>query len=175
MLEGGRIPYMVIGGLANLVWGEPRTTLDIDVTVDIEDVGTRAFATLVREVGDPLPDDPVAFAERTRVLPVRTPEGVGVDFVLATLPFEIAAIGRARTVRIADTDVRVCTPEDLIVHKIVSERPRDHEDIVGVLKRQREVLDLAWLDSTVDALAAGLGEPAVAERYRLAKGAAGVG
>jgi hypothetical protein len=33
LLSEHGIPYMVIGGLANAVWGEPRTTLDIDVTV----------------------------------------------------------------------------------------------------------------------------------------------
>lgn len=27
------VPYMVIGGVANAVWGEPRATLDIDVTL----------------------------------------------------------------------------------------------------------------------------------------------
>ena len=37
VLEGGGIPYMVIGGLANAVWGEPRATLDIDITVWLPD------------------------------------------------------------------------------------------------------------------------------------------
>ena len=32
-LTNNRIPYMIIGGMANAVWGEPRATLDIDVTV----------------------------------------------------------------------------------------------------------------------------------------------
>ena len=26
-LEERRVPYMLIGGIANLVWGEPRSTL----------------------------------------------------------------------------------------------------------------------------------------------------
>ena len=30
VLSGIGIPYMVIGGMANAVWGEPRATLDID-------------------------------------------------------------------------------------------------------------------------------------------------
>ena len=30
-------PYMVIGGLANVVWGEPRATLDVDVTVWVDE------------------------------------------------------------------------------------------------------------------------------------------
>ena len=28
-LEQHHVPYMVIGGIANVVWGRPRTTLDV--------------------------------------------------------------------------------------------------------------------------------------------------
>jgi hypothetical protein len=31
-----RIPYMLIGGLAVSLWGEPRSTLDVDVTIWVE-------------------------------------------------------------------------------------------------------------------------------------------
>jgi hypothetical protein len=31
------IPYMIIGGMANAVWGEPRATLHIDATVWVSD------------------------------------------------------------------------------------------------------------------------------------------
>jgi hypothetical protein len=32
-----QIPYMIIGGMANIVWGEPRATHDVDVTVWVEE------------------------------------------------------------------------------------------------------------------------------------------
>ncbi len=32
-LSKNKIPYMVIGGLANAIWGNPRATIDIDVTI----------------------------------------------------------------------------------------------------------------------------------------------
>jgi hypothetical protein len=32
-LKDQKIPYMVIGGFANIIWGEPRATIDIDVTI----------------------------------------------------------------------------------------------------------------------------------------------
>lgn len=28
-LKKEKVPYMIIGGIANLFWGEPRTTLDV--------------------------------------------------------------------------------------------------------------------------------------------------
>ncbi len=36
-LSDNGIPYMIIGGMANAVWGEPRATLDIDATVWVRD------------------------------------------------------------------------------------------------------------------------------------------
>ncbi len=36
-LEDAAIPYMIIGGFANLAWGVPRTTQDVDITVQVRD------------------------------------------------------------------------------------------------------------------------------------------
>lgn len=35
-LEAAGVPYMVIGGIANLRWGRPRLTQDHDVTVRVD-------------------------------------------------------------------------------------------------------------------------------------------
>ncbi|HYU57909.1 MAG TPA: nucleotidyltransferase [Actinomycetota bacterium] len=174
VLERHRVPYMVIGGVAVVVWGEPRTTRDVDVTVDVGTLGTGAFVDVAAETGSPRPEHPLEFAERTHVLPVRTPADVPVDFVLATRPFEIDAIRRARLVTVEGEEAPFCGPEDLVVHKIVSERLRDLEDVVGILRRQRDRLDLAGLDRTVAAMAQDLDEPDVLRRYESARVAAGI-
>lgn len=175
LLDGAAIPYMVIGGIANLAWGEPRTTRDIDVTVDVAGTSIGSFEALVREIGDPITRDPVEFAERTRVLPIRTKvEDVEVDFILAILPFELEAISRARRLTIEGTETMICAPADLIVHKVVSERARDYDDVVGVLKRQAPNVDMTNLDRAVSMLSAKLEEPRIAERYTRAKHAAGL-
>jgi hypothetical protein len=174
VMDRNVVPYMVIGGLAAVVWGEPRTTRDIDVTVDVGAIGVEEFVRVAAECGAPRPEDPVAFAERTRVVPIRTSGGVPIDFVLAVLPFDMDAIRRARLVAVEGVEVPFCGPEDLVVHKIVSERPRDLEDVVGILRRQGPRLDLRGLDRTVAALADDLAEPAIVTRYEAAKEAAGV-
>jgi predicted nucleotidyltransferase len=99
---------------------------------------------------------------------------VRIDFVLATLPFEREAIDRGRSVDLAGVEATVITPEDLIIEKSVSSRARDQEDVVGVLRRQRDNLDLAALDETIEGLAADMAEPDIAERWREAKRAAGL-
>lgn len=40
---------------------------------------------------------------------------------------------------------RLCTPEDLIIYKMLSTRPRDLEDVKGIVRRQGAALDLPYL------------------------------
>lgn len=164
LAELGRrgVRYMMIGGFANLFWGEPRTTLDLDLTVQTDD------ATLVEaasSIGTILVGDARSFLARTRVLPVRMADGTRVDLIAATLPFEIEAISRAREVLVGDLRVSICAPEDLVLHKVVSPRPRDLEDIVGVLRRQQGTLELEQLEADVGELAAALSMPEILERF----------
>ncbi|MEN8148556.1 MAG: nucleotidyl transferase AbiEii/AbiGii toxin family protein [Planctomycetota bacterium] len=160
------IPYMLVGGLAVLVHGIPRLTRDIDVTVLLDPSGVaRLIAALGREFGV-LVADPESFAAETRVLPMEGPDGTRVDVIFAGLPFEEAAIGRARPERLGAVEVRVCTAEDLILHKIVSERAKDREDVAGILRTRGADLDLAELDRTIEALAADLEHPEMLEAWR---------
>ncbi|MFN2489093.1 MAG: nucleotidyltransferase [Actinomycetota bacterium] len=173
-LERAGVPYMVIGGLANLAWGEPRTTMDVDITVDTAGTGIAGILELAKELGSLLAENPEEVAERGRLVPIRTAEGVRVDMALATLPFELDAIARARVIDLEGVEIPVCVPEDLIVMKSVSRRARDHEDVIGILRRQRGSLALARLDQTISELAVELGEQALAERWQKARRAAGI-
>jgi len=69
-LDRANVPYMVIGGIANLVWGEPRATLDIDVTVLVGRDDLEVFLARVRSEYDVLVGDAAAFVRETRVLPI---------------------------------------------------------------------------------------------------------
>lgn len=56
------------------------------------------------------------------------------------------AIHRARKVTVAPEVVaRLCTPEDLIIYKLLSTRPRDLEDVKGIVRRQGAALDRPYL------------------------------
>ena len=140
-LDRHSLPYMIIGGQAVLLYGEPRLTRDIDVTLGIAADGLPVLLSAVGEAGfTPLPDDVPAFVEKTMVLPViDDPTGIRVDFILSFTPYEQEAIGRARTVNIGDTNVRFASVEDLIIHKIFAGRPRDLEDVRSILLRNRDV------------------------------------
>lgn len=165
LLDATGTPYMIIGGLANIVWGEPRATLDIDVTVWVEDWHIPAFVERLRERFALLVDQPLAFVAETRVLPVES-HGVRVDFIFGQLPFEQDAIARAKTLLLAGCSVRVCTPEDLILMKIVSDRERDVADAAALVRRRLSDLDLAYLEPRIEEIAVLLGRSDIRERWR---------
>lgn len=126
---------MVIGGQAVLLYGEPRLTRDIDVTVGIGTDECDRLAEAASSAGlVPIPPDPFAFARSTMVFPCSdAASGIRVDFILSSLDYERGAISRARTVRVGRTRVNFASPEDLVVHKMVAGRPRDLEDVHSIL------------------------------------------
>lgn len=136
-----KIPYMIIGGQAVLLYGEPRLTRDIDVTVGAD---ISRLPDVLRSAEDtgvvPLPDKVEEFVGRTMVLPTQhTETGIRVDFIFSFTPYEIEAIARAHKVRMAGQEVAFAQVEDLIIHKIFAGRPRDLEDVRSVLIRNPEV------------------------------------
>ena len=127
-----RIPYMLIGGIANLVWGEPRATLDVDVSVLAEEPEWPPLLDELTQTFRIIPKHPLVFLRDTHVLPIETDDGVRIDLVWARLSYEHKAIARATSQDVLGVRMRVCRPEDLIIMKIVSERPKDREDDLKV-------------------------------------------
>jgi len=140
-LDAHDIAYMVIGGQAVLVYGEPRLTKDIDVTVAKVPEEVEEVIEAVHEMGlEILVDDADGFVSQTYVLPTHEPSsGIRVDFIFSSSDYERQAIRRARSVRIGKAFVRVAAPEDVVIHKIVAGRSRDIEDTKGVLLKNPDV------------------------------------
>ena len=160
-LEEQRVPYMVIGGVANLHWGAERFTRDIDIAIEIADDALDGLIRSLEARFTLAVSDPLAFARRNHLIRLLTRTGVDVDLILAVIPYELAAIRRAVSLEISGKAVKICTAEDLIVHKLASERPQDAVDVEGVVLRQAGRLDLDSLWPRVRELAAGLERPAI--------------
>jgi predicted nucleotidyltransferase len=138
-LEKAGIPYMVIGGQAVLVYGEPRLTKDIDITVgiDVDEIGKiinvtkkLGFKNLVVNVED--------FARKTMVLPVVDQKsGIRIDIVFSFSPYEMQALERTTLVKFGKTTVRFASLEDVVIHKIIAGRPRDIEDVKSILLKNK--------------------------------------
>jgi predicted nucleotidyltransferase len=135
-LDRAAIPYMVIGGQAVLVYGEPRLTRDIDVMLGIDVDRLQEVRALAAAIGlQVLVDE--QFTRQTMVLPCEDAEGgVRVDFIFSFTSYERQAIARANTIKVGSADVRFAAVEDLIVHKVLAGRARDLEDVKAVILKQ---------------------------------------
>lgn len=160
-LDEAGLNYMVIGGQAVLLYGEPRLTKDIDITLGaapdrLEDV----LHVVQRMQLEPLVD--ASFVEQTMVLPCEDPTtGIRVDFIFSMSPYEQQALRRVRHVGIGTASVRFASLEDVIIHKVIAGRPRDLEDVKSMLLKNSEVeveYIRRWLEAFSDTLAQPLEE-----------------
>ena len=166
VLESLRIEYAIVGGIANAIWGEPRATIAVDVTVSVDEERLPATVPALAERFRPAVENPVAFVQQTRVLPLDTDDGVRIDVIFALLPFELDAIRRARDVPLAGRTVHVVTVEDLILMKIISERPRDVADAEALVRRRARDLDRDYLEPRIRELATALERSDIMNRWR---------
>ena len=142
--EGWR--FCFIGGLALQRWGEPRETIDVDLTLATGFGGEEPFVRKLLEHFDARIPHAVEFALTRRVVLARAPSGVGLDIALGGLPFEESVV--ARSSRFAfppQTLLRTCSAEDLIAMKAFAARAKDWLDIEGIIIRQTGELDWAYI------------------------------
>src|SRR4030042_2829329 len=131
------LPYMIIGGQAVLLYGEPRLTRDIDITLGVGVDYIDKLLIVVRELSlKPIPVDIESFVRQTMVLPAfDETTGIRVDFIFSFTPYETEAIKRARRIKILEKEVCFASPEDVIIHKIFAGRPRDIEDVKTIIPK----------------------------------------
>ncbi len=147
ILARSGVAYAVIGAHAVNAWLEPRFTADIDVTAaanaaEMERV-TRAFADagyeVVQRYGVNAPSGPdfVRFAAPGNPLVV--------EIQAAKTGFQQEVIRRAAT---SNGGPRVATPEDLLVLKLIADRPKDQVDLLGLA--QLPGLDWCYVEHWAD-------------------------
>lgn len=141
--------FCFIGGLAVQQWSEPRVTDDVDVTLFTGFATERPFidALLAEPWLQPRRPDAADFAERQRVLLLKTDTNVGIDIAMAAFPFEELATERASNVALApDCTLRLCTAEDLLIFKVFAARALDWHDVEMTIVRQGdEKLDWPYI------------------------------
>ncbi|MCM8832593.1 MAG: nucleotidyl transferase AbiEii/AbiGii toxin family protein [Candidatus Omnitrophica bacterium] len=122
---------MVIGGQALLIYGEPRLTRDIDITLGIGIEGLEKIKNLAEKLTlKTLIDNPDQFVKNTMVLPlIDQKSGIRIDFIFSFSLYEKQAIERAIEIKFGKISVKFASLEDLVIHKIIAGRNRDIEDV----------------------------------------------
>ena len=149
LIRSARTPFLLIGGLAVIALGVARTTADIDLVAYADPGRGAALIDLARAAGFTAAHDELARMEATGTL--RFKRGpFQLDIILASLPFESAALERAQRKRLFGRLVPLPTPEDLLLFKVLAGRDKDLHDAVGIARRHLARLDRRYLERSIN-------------------------
>jgi hypothetical protein len=162
-LDDAGIPYMVVGSFASMVYGEPRTTQDLDVVIDPEPAALEHF--LARIDPDAFYVDPDTAREALRrrgmfnIIDMRS--AWKIDLVMRkNRPFSREELARRTEQEILGLVVPTASAEDTVIAKLEwaqqGASERQLRDVVGILRVRGDVLDREYIARWVEAL--GLGE-----------------
>lgn len=152
-LDACRVSYLVIGGLAVIAVGEPRTTADVDVIVFVEQARAAELIAHAIDAGfEASPDIERERLSTTGTLRFRKSR-FQLDIIVASLPFEDEALERSSKKRMFGHAIRFPTPEDLILLKVLAGRDKDLIDAAGIMRRHAGKIDVAYVDGHLRALA----------------------
>lgn len=158
LLDGSGIPYAVMGGLAVRVYGIPRPTYDIDFTVAVPRDRLLSLYSALTDLGYTIPDEyRSGWVHSVAGLPLikfRTfvgTRGIDIDVFLAETPYQEEVISRRRLNTINGFSAWLVSPEDLILLKLISFRPRDQADI-GDVRFTQGPLDESYMRHWADQL-----------------------
>ena len=153
------IPYVIGGSLASALVGEPRSTADVDIAVELTEA---TIGPLVDDVAAdfyvPESDAAAAVAAKTSFNLIDRRSALKVDvFVLGDALLDRRQLERRRSVPLPvdpPLDVWVTSTEDVVLRKLrwfedggqVSDR--QWRDVLGVLRTQAGRMDDDYLDTT---------------------------
>jgi predicted nucleotidyltransferase len=152
---------VIIGGTAVSMLGRARFTEDVDAMflLSIHDI-PRLLDAAKEENIEPRIEKAAEFAKKSRVMLMRhTPSATNIDISLGVLPFEQEMVKRSVVHQIDQAlQIRLPTPEDLIIMKAIAHRPKDLEDIRTIVDKYPN-LDNQRIEQWVKEFAGALEQP----------------
>jgi hypothetical protein len=166
------IEHALYGGLLLAAYGAARETRDADMAV----AGASA-ADAARSLGASGLRTAIAFERKrfggvwvSRVTLLGGTDASGLNTLdlvePRSLEYARRALGRALSSTLRGQSIRLLTPEDFVVFKVLSTRALDLDDARTVLSSVGPELDLGQVESDVATLERELPDHAVAERWR---------
>ncbi|HLY75492.1 MAG TPA: nucleotidyl transferase AbiEii/AbiGii toxin family protein [Planctomycetota bacterium] len=147
-VDAGGFDYLLYGGLAAALWGDPRYTEDVDFVLFLPERHAYKFLREAAKHGFSVEED-LAIQQIQVSGWARLPFGGQkspwhLDLTLGDSPFDKSALARKKREELFGRKVWVASPEDLLIYKLVSWRDRDVMDVHAIIQRQKS-LDQTYL------------------------------
>lgn len=161
LFERMGVPYAIMGGMAVRIHALPRPTFDVDFTASISREDLPEVYRAVEDLGFSIPAAQAdGWVDAVRGLPVIkfqwfiASHVIDVDVFLAETPFQNELLKRRQRHGAEGWEGWFVTAEDLILLKLLADRPKDRVDIGDILLLQPK-LDEAYLREWAGRLGVG--------------------
>jgi hypothetical protein len=156
---GGWGRWYLFGAQAVVLYGVPRVSADVDVTLALEPDDPEHFADDMRRAGFELRVSDPEFVRRTRVMPfIHESTGMPLDVVLAGSGLEDEFLDRAAATDVGGAVVPLIEIGDLIVAKVLAGRPKDLEDARSLWRLHGGRIDVSRVRRTLRLLEEALNQ-----------------
>lgn len=152
LLESLQVRYFITGGAAAILYGEPRTTRDLDLVVAIQPPQLDAAIAALEESDFYVAGiEDVRSGQRNVLQIVHQATIARADLILARdTPFNRAQLQRRQAIPLeGGRQLYYASPEDVVLSKLQWQRESQSEkqwrDILGILKVQSEAIDGDYL------------------------------
>lgn len=152
ILKNLKINYMIVGGFAVSFWGEPRSTHDLDIVIEIKSNNKENLIKIFRKNNYYIDETAIDEAIKLkRMFNVIHPESeLKVDFwIIGNDQYSCEKFRRKTKQEIFGQNVYIVSPEDLILLKLEwyrkSQISKHFLDAQGIYKLQKDILDLHYL------------------------------
>lgn len=159
-LESIKLNYLIGGALASWAWGEPRSTMDLDIVVDIplEAIGALSQELEKRDMLVPAEIILDTIIEERADIPINAihmTSGFKADIypLRPNDALRISALLRRRLVDFGPQlgKIYIHSPEDLVLYKTwyysLSHQPKHVRDIAAIMKTVGREFDFSYFNS----------------------------
>lgn len=162
-LEAAKIEYMIGGAVASWAWGEPRSTLDLDLVINVPVGSINDLSNELANREILIPSDIIldALIEDRGDLPIsaiHSLSGFKADFYLLR-PGDLLRNSSFNRRKLVDLGpelgvVYLHSPEDLIIYKLIyfslSRQSKHLRDITAILQTLGDEIELDYIDYWVN-------------------------
>lgn len=148
-----KIPYAITGALGSSFYGQPRTTHDFDIVVNLmagQGQVKKIYNYFIKDFYVSEEAIVESLVHKTMFNLIHHDTGIKIDcWILKDDSFSLESFKRRKKESFAGKQLYFLAPEDLILNKLLwykaSESTRQLSDIRGILEIQKDKLDTGYL------------------------------
>lgn len=146
-LNSKAIDYVLVGGIAVIAYGNPRTTVDVDIIVQLGEDKIEEFAGFLKSEGffsDPH-DLRKALHEKSHFTAEMKDTLFRIDLKGVYNENDKRTMNNRKKIEFEGIPMFIASPEDTIAHKLLYGSEQDITDAEGIYVRQIKKLDVPYL------------------------------